>query len=418
MPLKRTALDAIAAQLSDFVELFASVIGRSERRHWCKMYLSGLLLDGERKSIEPMADRVAGGDVQSMQQFVGQSPWDAFAVETRLRELTAKKLKIKSAVAVLDDTSLPKKGDRSVGVARQYCGALGKLSNCQSLVSLQGVTERVHFPLAARLYLPKSWTDDPKRMKQAGVPKECQLFQEKWRIALDLLDRVGADFTVDAMLFDAGYGSNREFLAELDRREMPFVGQIRFSDTFWDGGIEIDREPRHDSGRGRPREFAHPADRRMKPKSAQAWGSLLFADPKNIRKVTLRHKRPAVVEYVAMRVFEAIAHPFRRVGPERWLVVERLGDGTFKYYVASTTAARTADEIVHLAHMRWKVEQSYQQLKEELGLDHFEGRSWQGLHHHIVLCFMAFDFLTILAAHRGRGKKGSADASRHSPMAQ
>src|SRR6185503_16055009 len=162
--------------------------GRRERRHWCRVYLSGLILDGERKSIEPLASRVEGGNEQALQQFVNQSPWDGEGLIADLRRDMLRRFRMKSAIYVLDDTSLPKKGNQSVGVAHQYCGALGKLSNCQSLVSLQAVGPRAHFPLAARLYLPEVWTSDKARMRAAGVPLEHQGFKEKWRIALDLID--------------------------------------------------------------------------------------------------------------------------------------------------------------------------------------------------------------------------------------
>ena len=260
--MKQDELRAVGEQLRDYVESFAPVFGRSERRHWCGIYLSGLILDGERKSIEPMAGRVAGGDVQGLQQFVNQSPWDGEELMGELRRDMLDRFQMKSAIYVLDDTSLPKKGDASVGVAHQYCGALGKLSNCQSVVSVQGVGPRAHFPLAARLYLPESWTSDATRMKLAGVPTEHQAFKEKWRIALDLIDESASDCRPDALLADSGYGSNRAFLGELDDRGITFIVQCRRENTFWDGDIPIARvdEP---SG-GRPRQFAQSSDARRK----------------------------------------------------------------------------------------------------------------------------------------------------------
>lgn len=395
----------VADRLSEYVEGFAPVFGRSERRHWCRIYLSGLIADGERKSIEPLAGRIDGGNVQALQQFVNQSPWDGQELIGELGRDMLKRFRMKSATYVLDDTSLPKKGDSSVGVAHQYCGALGKLSNCQSIVSLQGVGPRAHFPLAAQLYLPESWTNDPLRMTSAGVPSELQMFKEKWRIALDLIDSAREYCRPEVLLTDAGYGSNRVFLGELDDRKIPFIAQTRRENTFWDGDIPIDDRPKP-PGPGRPRQHAQSVDRRRVPRPAHQWAQLLFADRDNITKVKINHKTPVVVEIVAKRVYEAVARSTTpRVGPMRWLVIERLSDGTFKYYVSSLPASASAKKIIRLAHQRYKVEQSYQQLKEELGLDHFEGRSWLGLHHHIALCFMAYDFLQILARSQGRGKK-------------
>lgn len=192
----------VRQQLQDYVEEFAEELGRSERRHWCGKYLEGLLREGERKSIEPLARRV-GGDDQALQQFVNQSPWDHDAVMFRLRALMRPRA-TKGGVLVLDDTSLPKQGRHSVGVARQYCGALGKIANCQSVVTWQWVGPRVHWPLAARLYLPAEWTEDPSRMARAGVPPDRQVFKEKWRIALDLFDEIKPQLPAyQALVFDA-----------------------------------------------------------------------------------------------------------------------------------------------------------------------------------------------------------------------
>jgi len=414
--MKKSELAAVGERLTEFVEGFAPVLGRRERRHWCRVYLSGLILDGERKSIEPLASRVEGGNEQALQQFVNQSPWDGEGLIADLRRDMLRRFRMKSAIYVLDDTSLPKKGNQSVGVAHQYCGALGKLSNCQSLVSLQAVGPRAHFPLAARLYLPEVWTSDKARMRAAGVPLEHQGFKEKWRIALDLIDATLPDCWPQVLVADAGYGANREFLGELDKRSIPFVAQCRCDDTFWDGDMPLEEPDTKRSKSGRPRTHTHPADKRRKPKSASEWARLLFSDRANISKVKINHKTPVTVETVTKRVYEPIRRPQHRVGPARWLVIERLSDGTHKYFVSSLLKA-TPKKIIRLAHQRYKVEQGYQQLKEELGLDHFEGRSWRGLHHHIALCFMAYDFLQILARSQGRGKKVSATAHGDSSLA-
>lgn len=407
--MNQKELAAVGDRLSAYVEGFASVFGRSERRHWCKVYMSGLILDGERKSIEPIAGRVGDGNVQALQQFVNQSPWDGDELVAELRRDMLRRFRMKSAIYVLDDTALPKKGDASVGVAHQYCGALGKLANCQSVVSLQVAGPRAHFPLAARLYLPEAWTSDPKRMKAAGVPDECSTFKEKWRIALDLIDAAMPDCRPEVLLADAGYGANRVFLGELDERNIPFIVQCRSENTFWDGDMPV--AAKDEPSGGRPRHHNQPGDRRRTPKAASEWARILFAERENITKVKINHKAPVVVEIVAKRVYEAVARSSTpRVGPMRWLVIERLSDGTHKYHVSSLSARSTPKKIIRLAHQRYKVEQGYQQLKEELGLDHFEGRSWRGLHHHIALCFMAYDFLQILARSRGKGKKISPAA--------
>jgi SRSO17 transposase len=185
---------------------------------------------------------------------------------------------MRSAIYVLDDSALPKKGDASVGVAHQYCGALGKLANCQSFVSLQAVGPRAHFPLAARLYLPDSWTSDPQRMVRAGVPPEYQDFKEKWRIALDLIDAAAFDCRPETLVTDSWYGTNRVFLGELDKRKIQFIAQCRRENTFWDADIPV-ASAATPSG-GRPRRYAQSADGRRTPKAAHEWAKTLFAKKK------------------------------------------------------------------------------------------------------------------------------------------
>jgi SRSO17 transposase len=355
-------LTEVKTKLMEFVEHFQLLLGRSERRHWCSMYLSGLLLDGERKSIEPMASRLPGGNEQAMQQFVNQSPWDPASVMNRLVEVMVGHLRPSIGVLVLDDTSLPKKGTHSVGVAQQYCGALGKVANCQSVVSWHFAGEDLHFPLAGELYLPKVWTDDAARIIKAGVPPERTTFVEKWRLALSLLDRVKGKVPYEAITFDTGYGEIRDFLTALDERKELFVGQIPESHGFW---------------------------------------------PNDVETITASRSN---------RVRQANAKAYYRPGPKRWLLIERIGQDSYKYYVSNFPEDAPISRLISLAHRRWTVEQGYQQLKEELGLDHFEGRSWPGLHHHIALCFMAFCFLVLLQG--DHQKKLPNFASDDSTMAQ
>lgn len=225
-------VEELRGRLQSFVEEFAPELGRSERRYWCGKYLEGLLREGERKSIEPMAARI-GGDEQALQQFVNQSPWEHPAVLHRLRE-QMKRRAAAGGVLVLADTSLPKQGHHSVGVARQYCGALGKIANCQSIVTWHWAGPGLHWPLAAQLYLPAAWTDEAARMKRAGVPPEAQRFREKWRIALDLLAEMKPQLPAyQAIVFDAGYGGVLLLLAELEKRGEPYVGQVPGSVTAW-----------------------------------------------------------------------------------------------------------------------------------------------------------------------------------------
>lgn len=391
--MKAKQVTALRQQLLDFVEDFAAELGRSERRYWCGKYIEGLLQEGERKSIEPLAARV-GGDEQAMQQFVNQSPWDHEAVLHRLRQLMRRRMSA-DGVLVLDDTSLPKQGRHSVGVARQYCGALGKIANCQSIVTWHWVGAGLHWPLSAQLYLPAAWADDPKRMTKAGVPVEAQTFKEKWRIALDLLGAMKPQLPAyKAIVFDAGYGVIQPLLAELEKQGEPYVAQVPGNIAAWpaEAVAKLDR-----SGRGRPRQHAKVEDPAVKPLTMVGWRDRLLAQPASWAKVRLPRADGASVQAVAVRVQASQRKSrWRQPGTARWLLIEQLGDDTFKYHLSNLPADTTLEELVRLAHQRWAIEQGYQQLKEELGLDHFEGRSWRGLHHHLTLCVLAFCFLARL----------------------
>lgn len=408
-----TQVGRLRSGLERFVEAFAVQFGRSERRHWCGRYLEGLLLDGDRKSVEPMAARVEGGDEQALQQFLNQSPWPHEAVMERLREWMFTRAKAEDAVLVLDDTSLPKQGRHSVGVARQYCGALGKISNCQSIVSWHWASKTTHWPLAARLYLPKQWTGDQGRMERAGVPSKARTFREKWRLALELLDAMKTQLPVyGAIVFDAGYGVVLPLLAELEARGEHYVAQIPGNVAAWPANVRA--VPGKPGANGRPRLHARVEDPKLKPKTAARWREELQADPKAWRTVTLPVAGSRTVRVAAVRVRGTQRKSrVRQPGPERWLLIEDLPSGESKYHLSNLPADTPIEEMIRLAHQRWKIEQGYQQLKEELGLDHFEGRSWTGLHHHLALFFMAYAFLTDL---RQRTSKKTPHSSRGAPV--
>lgn len=409
--MKVSDLKAVEKQLGAFVEDFAPELGRSERRHWCKLYVTGLLLDGERKSVEPMAQRVPGGNEQALQQFVNQSPWAHEPVQEKLVRRLARRSGKGKGVLVLDDTTLPKKGDASVGVARQYCGALGKVTNCQAIVTWHYCGPRIHFPLLGEIYLPQAWISDPAKLDRAGVPEDKRGFQEKWKLALELLDRMREELSYEAIVMDAGYGEIRPLLHALDQRKECFVAQIPESHCFWPATIALEE---HSKPGGRPRRFPMIADPQAQPLSAKAWRAQAEAGNLRWQKVTLGLQHPKTVEVARVRVRETITQAWRRPGPERWLLIERHRDGRCKYYLSNAPRRTSVRTLLTWAHHRWKIEQSYQQLKEELGLDHFEGRSWRGLHHHLTLCFLAYGFLQLLR----QRKKSGVDSARRPAVAQ
>ena len=226
----------VRGYLEKFLEPYQKLIGRAERVHNCRMYLSGLLLNGERKSIQPIAERLPGGNEQNMQQFVNQSPWDHKPVMKKLWEGMAAWGGNSKGVLALDDTTLPKKGDASVGVAAQYCGALGKIANCQCVVTWHYAGDGNHWPINAELFLPAAWRDK-RRAQKAGVPDDRRNIENKWRLALKLLDEFRAIVPHAAIVFDAWYGESRDFMAELDWRRERFIGAIPRMHSFWPADV-------------------------------------------------------------------------------------------------------------------------------------------------------------------------------------
>lgn len=237
-------------RLEQFLADLVEPLGRSERKHWSEVYVRGLLLDGERKSIEPLAARVPDGNVQAMQQLVGQSPWDWLPIWELLGKRMTAELEPDS-VWVIDDTGFPKQGEHSVGVERQYSGTLGKVGNCQVAVSVHHVGEQGHTILGWRLYLPESWTKDRQRREEAGIPPEVN-FQTKWQLGLDIIDQVrGWGLADRIVLSDAAYGDATEFRDGLETRGLPYLVGISSSLGVWTEPPTATVPPRH-SGRGAP----------------------------------------------------------------------------------------------------------------------------------------------------------------------
>jgi SRSO17 transposase len=366
-------------------------IGRSERRHWAELYVRGLLQDGERKSIEPMSARLPDGNVQAMQQFVGQSPWEWHEVWARLGKRMTAELEPDSAW-VVDDTGFPKQGEDSVGVDRQYSGTLGKTGSCQVAVSLHHVGERGNAVLGWRLYLPETWTKDEKRRQAAGVPEEV-VFKKKWELAVDLIDQV-RDWGVPdrIVLADAGYGEATEFREALEERSLRYAVGVAPQVGVWIKPPKT-RVPPY-SGRGaQPKnwDYGDQRPRSVKDVALQA---------KGWKKVRWREGSKGWLEsrFLALRVQPS--HGFvhgEAPHKEIWLLVEwPEGESEpIKYSLCDLPASYTLRRLVRIAKCRWKIDQDYRQLKEELGLDHYEGRSWNGWHHHVTLVMLAYSFLTL-----------------------
>jgi len=411
-------LDAeVVERLDEYAAEFAADFGLITRRYWAGVYLQGLLLDGERKSIEPLSRRVTvpgwhGDTEQALQGFVNQSPWDEQAVLVRYRRRLAQAFADPRGVIVIDDTGFAKKGRHSVGVARQYSGTLGKTDNCQVAVSLHYAAPDGDYPRALRLFRPDSWTSQPERMQAVHVPAAEQEPQTKGEIALKLLDQVrGEGLPHRGVVVDAGYGISADFRRGLEERGEHYVVGIAGQEIVFSTPPSWAVRP-ETTETGRPPTRWYITSEAPPPVAVKRLAEKLERTPFSWRQGT---KRPLHAEFAWLRVWPAHRWQTGRAAQDepdveadaRWLLVEWRTDGSIRYALSNLPPTATLEEAVGLWKTRWQVEQGYQQLKEELGLDHFEGRSWPGFHHHASLCFLAYGFLVL---ERGRGTPTALDA--------
>jgi SRSO17 transposase len=378
---------ALLRRLTRWLDQFKDCFGHRAQRVSLRSYVHGLLSDSPRKSMAAMLARVVEPtSYQALQQFVTDAPWDAAAVWRRLRAV----LPERTGILILDETSFPKQGPYSVGTARQYCGALGKVANCQVAVTAALWSGRRAWPLGALLYVPKSWTDDPARRRASRIPAALQ-FQEKWRLALTLWRQARASgLTFTAAVGDAEYGDNGTIRRTFHRAKVAYAFGISPTLTVFRGKptLQIDRA----AARPRNRREGWP-DR--EPLSVRAISDAL--PPRAWHRVSWRNGQnpPWEADFVALRVTPAHEWRRRQLAPEVWLLCERgLGPtGRRKHYLVSLPPTASLRPIVRLAHQRWAIEQHYQDLKTELGFDHFEGRTYPGFAHHVVISAIAYAFL-------------------------
>jgi len=403
MPTSETAR---ARRFTRYVNDLASTLGHRDRHEPLRAYVTGLCLPGERKSVEPMAARVDPRHVrsrhQSMHHFVAEAPWDAAAMLRVARDWVLGPMLRHGPVAawIVDDTAFPKKGQHSVGVARQYCGVLGKQDNCQVAVSVSVANEAVSLPVAYQLYLPESWASDPRRRRATGVPASIT-FQPKWQIALGQIRRLqSAGVPAAPVVADAGYGDTTAFREALAAAGLAYVVGVKQETTAWPPG-EGPHPPKRWRGRGRPptgmRRTATHAPQRLQ----QLAGAL---PPTAWRVVRWREgtRGPQRSRFARIRVRPAHRDARRPTPrPEEWLLIEwpRGAPEPTKYWFSTLPATTALPALVRRAKLRWRIERDYQELTDELGLDHFEGRGWRGFHHHGALCIAAYAFL---AAERAR----------------
>ena len=390
-----------------YVEQLSAVLGHADRHEPLRQYLTGLLLPGERKSVEPMAAKIDPDHVrarhQSMHHFVAHSPWDGEALLRVASDYALAQLERHAPVSawVVDDTSIPKQGRHSVGVARQYCGALGKRANCQVAVSVSLVNEMLSVPCAYRLYLPEEWAEDRERRAAVGVPEHV-VFRTKWQIAVDSIDRLRAeDLPLAPVVADAGYGNTTELREALTTRGLVYAVAVGEETSVWPPGQKPLPPAPWTGRRTRPTRL-----RRTPEHQPVSVGELAANLLDSQRYDTVRWREGTrgrmASRFAAVRVRPAHRDTERSTPrPVEWLLIEwPQGDSKPSHYWLSTVSEHaTLEDLVRLVQVRWRIERDFQELKDEIGLDHYEGRGWRGFHHHGVLCIAAYAFL---AAERAR----------------
>ena len=388
------------SRLRSYVEALTGTLGHADRATPFRSYCTGLLLPGARKSVEPMAARVEPGRVQaahqSLHHFVAKADWSDNALLSAVRDHVLPIIERRGRIRgwMIDDTGIPKKGIHSVGVARQYCGQLGKQVSCQVAVTLSLAADHASLPIAHRLYLPQTWACDPARRARAGVPDDVA-FQTKPQIALAQISAaVAAGVPTATVLTDAGYGIDTAFRDGITELGLTYVVGIQSHTSLWPPGIEP-LPPKPWSGRGRPTSLIR-RDAEHAPMAAKALAASL---PKRAwRRLTWREGSNATLagRFAAIRVRPAHRDYNRPIPrPEEWLLVEwpKGEPEPTKYWLSTLPPTTTRRALVDQAKLRWRIERDYQDLKQELGLGHYEGRGWRGFHHHATLCIAAYGFL-------------------------
>ena len=412
MSAHSVAPGAQAKRFAAYLDRLALAAEHADRATPLKSYCTGLLLPGERKSVEPMAARLYPDNVrqahQSMHHLVADAAWSDEDILEAVRAYVLPAMQQKAPIVawIVDDTGFVKKGQHSVGVTRQYCGQVGKQENCRVAVSLSVGTEHSSLPIAWRLYLPEVWAQDGKRRKKTGVPAETR-FQTTPAIALEQIRAaVQREIPVGVVLTDAAYGTDTQFREEITALGLLYVVGIMSSVTVWKPGQgPLPAAPW--KGMGRPTKYLRRNPRRA-PVSVK---TLALALPRPAwKKVSWRQgtRSPLRSCFAAVRVRPA-HRDFERSAPypEQWLLIEwpRGEAAPTKYWLSTLPAETPLKDLVRMAKQRWIIERDYEELKQELGLGHYEGRGWRGFHHHATLCIAAYGFLV-------------ADRNRFSPSAR
>jgi SRSO17 transposase len=401
-------------KLSTYLEYLCEGLGHVNRHQPLINYCSALMLSLERKSVEPMAAAVDPHNVrsqhQSLHHFVADSKWSDRTLLDKCWAWVESRLGADEArYWIVDDTGIPKKGKHSAGVSHQYCGQLGKSANCQVAVSLSIATEKASLPVDYRLYLPEVWIEDSERRRSVGIPDGIH-FLTKPEIALaQIVAAYKRDVVPGIVLADAGYGNNTAFREGLDALGLQYIVGVNPSTSIWAPGVKpLPPEPKASGTRGRA-PTRHRFAKGHEPQSCEQVA--LSVDEHEWEFVEWREGTNETLSgwFTALRVRAAHRDHLKSVlRDEQWLLVEWPDDeeAPTKYSLSTLPATASLQELVYNVKMRWRIERDYQELKDELGLNHYEGRNWRGFHHHASLCIAAYAFLVAerLAAPVGRKK--------------
>ncbi len=388
----------LEARFKRYCDKIVSALKHADREQPARWYLKGLLLPGQRKSVEPMAARVQPHHVrsahQSMHHLVADAPWSDEAMLSAVAEsvLPALVRDDEPVHWIIDETGMPKKGRHSVGVAHQYCGQTGKQDNCRVAVSLSVATADGSLPVGYRLYLPRPWADDAARRDKTGVPEEV-VFKTKPELAMDQIEAaLAAGYPRGTVLADAAYGDDTAWREKLAAHELTYAVGVRSGTTVWWGAHQPLPEPKP-KARGRPRRRLQ-RDAVHQPISVAELARALPAD--QWRMVTWRDgvSRPLSSRFARVRIRPA--HP-DLPRAEEWLIIEWAegADEPAHYWFSNRPQNIAWPDMIHMVMGRWRIERDYQELKQELGLGHYEGRNWRGFHHHASLCIADYGFLLL-----------------------
>jgi SRSO17 transposase len=400
---KRSAMESDSQRFDRYIDAISDELGHADRVAPFRAYCTGLLLPGERKSVEPLAARVGPTNVrkthQSLHHFVSTSSWDDQAVLLRVGQLAIPMLQSRESIRtwIVDDTGIPKKGKHSVGVAHQYCGQLGKQANCQVAVSLSIANTFASLPIAYRLYLPQPWIDDKEKRESTGVPDNIG-FATKQQISMDQIrGALEAGIPAGVITADAAYGNDTNFRDQLSNLNLAYAVNIQGTTSVWRPEEAPLAPPPRRGKRGKMPIRLQRTDE-QRPISAQALAHEL--PPSAFVDITWREgtKAPLRSRFATLRVRPAHRDTLRSAPRDHeWLLIEwpQEEKTPTKYWLSTMDESTLMQTMVETVKLRWRIERDYQELKQELGLAQYEGRGWRGFHHHATLCIAAYGFLLI-----------------------